>query len=116
MAIDLDLLTADPVGVSAVPSGTVCLRLTSIHEAPCENMSRADAMMRGGRVVEQVRRFVYESPLSGLVEVDLLTRRSRATLALRTAPPVAVSIVPSRLRLTTAAEVVDAMRMRAELG
>jgi hypothetical protein len=116
VAIDLDLLTADPVGVSAVQPGTVCLRVTSIHEAPCEDMSRADAGMRGGRIVEQVLRFLAGSPLAGLVEVDLLTRRSRVTLALRTSPPVAVSVVPSRLHLTTAAEVVDAMRMRAELG
>lgn len=115
----IDSLTPRDPGDSmvAVVAGTAALRVTEVSALPHEPMPRAEARMRGARMIQEVRAFVAGSLLAGLVEIDLLSRRARVTLALAPSlisPVVACSIPSARLALTTAAEVVDLLRMRLQ--
>lgn len=103
-----DDLSRGPSDVLGIVAGTAALRMSVLHEPPFEDISRSEARMQGVRLMAQVRAFVAGSDLAGLVDLDLLTRRARITLAL---DRISATIQSARLALTTPAEVADALRM-----
>lgn len=96
---------------SALP-GTVEVRMVQLEVEPFEPLSDVAARQDGRPVVDRVRRFILNSPLSALVELDLKTRRARVTLRMAVgeeSPPETV-YESQRLVHTTAHEVADALR------
>lgn len=94
--------------------GTVEVRMVEINAEPYELLSGGEARRGARGIVDSVARFVCDTALSAVIEIDRVAKRARVTFTLHELDEPQHTVIESnRLVHFSARELVDSLRDRA---